>query len=219
METEVKLAFKDKESLFSAAGSDWFRSHCKDPESSPVTLGNFYLDTPLRELASRCVSLRKRHYTSETVDFFEFTAKYRGEVKEGVHNHFEWNLKSSDGVLDLEAFKRNAVGDDLGLLEEVLDGITDPDLTVLCSNTFDRTYYDFSFGESTMEACIDYGEIKDSNGNPKDLICEMELELKNGSLEDLEKARSEIVSRFGAAPFDETKLYRTLKASKYGGAL
>ena len=219
METEVKLAFKDKESLISAAGSDWFSGHCKDPESRPVTLENFYLDTPERGLASRGVSLRKRHYTSEDVDFFEFTAKYKGEVKEGIHNYFEWNLKKSDGVLDLESFKRNAEGDDLGLLEEVLKGISEQDLIVLCSNTFDRIYYDFVFGESSMEACIDSGDIKDSKGNPKDLICEIELELKDGTVEDLEKAKSEMVSRFGAVPFDETKLYRTLKASMAGGIL
>ena len=219
METEVKLAFKDRESLFSAASSAWFVSHLESPDSKPFTLENFYLDTTGRALCSRGVSLRKRHYTSEDSDFFEFTAKYKGEVKEGVHNHFEWNLKSHEGVLDLDAFKRDAEGDDLSLLEEVLKGIEDDSLVVLCSNTFERTYYSFRYGSSVMEACIDYGKIKDSAGNPCDTICEMELELKTGSVEDLEGAKSQIVKDFGAVPFDETKLARTLKASMTGGAL
>lgn len=219
METEVKLAFKDKTSLFSAASSGWFRSHCKDPDSRPVTLENFYLDTPERELASRAVSFRKRHYKSEDVDFYEFTAKYKGNVKGGIHNHFEWNLKNKDGSLDLGYFKANAEGDDLELLGEILSGITESDLKVLCSNTFDRTYYDFSFKDSSMEACIDYGGIKDAKGEVCDIICEMELELKEGTIEDLEDAKSKIVSDYGAVPFDDTKLARTLKASMSGGSV
>ena len=219
METEVKLAFKDRESLFSAASSSWFVSHLENTDSKPFTLENFYLDTPDRSLSQRGVSLRKRHYTSSDSDFYEFTAKYKGEVKEGVHNHFEWNLKSSDGVLDLNAFKQNADGDDLGLLDEVLKGIEDESLVILCSNTFERTYYDFKFGSSTMEACIDYGKIKDREGMPCDTICEMELELKSGTAKDLEDAKVQMVERFGAVPFDETKLARTLKASMTGGAL
>jgi len=218
METEVKLAFKDKDSLFSAVSTDWFKSRCQNPDSRPVTLENFYLDTEDRSLAARGVSFRKRHYTAEDTDFFEFTAKYKGEVKEGVHNHFEWNLKSSDGVIDLELFKREAEGDGLELLSEVLDGIKDRDLKVLCSNAFDRTYYDFRFEDSTMEACVDYGEIKDSSGKACDLICELELELKDGTVEDLENAKAKITADLGGVPFDETKLARTLRASMSGGA-
>ena len=70
-----------------------------------------------------------------------------------------------------------------------------------------------------MEACIDYGKIKDREGKPCDTICEMELELKSGTAKDLEDAKVQIVERFGAVPFDETKLARTLKASMTGGAL
>ena len=217
METEVKLAFKDRESLFSAASSGWFVSHCMNPDSRPMTLENFYLDTADRALGSRGVSLRKRHYTSDDSNYYEFTVKYKGEVKDGIHNHFEWNLKSSAGILDLDSFKCSAEGDDRCLLNEVLNGITCDVLTVLCSNTFERTYYDFRYQNSSMEACIDYGEIKDSNGMPCDLICEMELELKTGTIEDLEDAKIRIVDGFGAVPFDETKLARTLKASLSGG--
>ena len=219
METEVKLAFKDRESLFKAASSDWFVSHCKNPDSRPMTLENFYLDTKDDTLRNRGVSLRIRHYTSDDSDYYEFTAKYKGEVRGGLHNHFEWNLKSSDGVLDLKYFKRNAEGDDTDLLRDVLDGISGASLAVLCSNTFERTYYDFRFQNSSMEACIDYGDIKDSNGKPCDLICEMELELKDGSVEDLEDAKTYIIDEFGAKPFDETKLARTLKASLSGGSV
>ena len=218
METEVKLAFKDKESLFSAVSTDWFKSHCQNPDSRPVTLENYYLDTEDGILASRGVSFRKRHYTAVDTDFFEFTAKYKGEVKDGVHFHYEWNLKSTDGVIDLEAFKYNAEGDDLVILSLILAGIRGQDLAVLCSNTFDRTYYDFRYEGSTMEACVDYGEIKDSAGKACDVICELELELKDGTVEDLESAKAKITADLGGVPFNETKLARTLRASRSGGA-
>ena len=218
METEVKLAFKDKECLFSAVSTDWFKSRCQNPDNRAVTLENFYMDTSDGILASRGVSFRKRHYKALETDFYEFTVKYRGEVKDGVHNHFEWNLKSPDGVLDIETFKQNSEGDGLSLLDEILKGIKSDDLVVMCSNTFDRTYYDFRYEGSIMEACVDYGAIKDPEGKTCDIICELELELKDGTAQDLESAKEAIVAEFGGIPFNETKLARTLKACRSGGA-
>ena len=43
METEVKLAFKDKECLFSAVSTDWFKSRCQNPDNRAVTLENIML--------------------------------------------------------------------------------------------------------------------------------------------------------------------------------
>ena len=94
METEVKLAFKDRESLLYAASSEWFASHCRDLEGRSLTLQNHYLDTLDHKLGSRGVSLRKRHYLSDAADSYEFTVKYKGEVESGLHKHFEWNLKN-----------------------------------------------------------------------------------------------------------------------------
>ena len=219
METEVKLAFKDRESLLYAASSEWFASHCRDLEGRSLTLQNHYLDTLDHKLGSRGVSLRKRHYLSDAADSYEFTVKYKGEVESGLHKHFEWNLKSSDGIFDIEFFKRNAGGDDRGLLEDLLAGIGDKDLVILCSNEFERVYRDFRYKESKMEACIDYGEIKDPEGKTCDIICEIELELMEGNTGDLTDAGKEIVERFGAVLFDETKFARTLKFSVTGGDL
>ena len=69
-----------------------------------------------------------------------------------------------------------------------------------------------------MEACVDYGAIKDPEGKTCDIICELELELKDGTAQDLESAKEAIVAKFGGIPFNETKLARTLKACHSGGA-
>lgn len=219
METEVKLAFKDSESLYSAAESEWFTSHCLNTGILPCTLENHYLDTEDRVLGSRQATFRKRHYKGLKSDFYEFTVKCRGGASSGIHKRYEWNVRSEDGSITIEEFKRKAqnCGDSPEMLSEVLDNITDGNLVLLCSNTFDRTMFDFIYLGSTMEACIDYGEIKDSDGKTCDIICEMELELKDGSLEDLEAAKEFIMSKTGAEPFDKSKFIRTLEASKQGG--
>ena len=220
METEVKLAFKDRESLNSAAASDWFAANCKG-NTSPMTLENIYLDTKDCVLGSRGAVFRKRHYTGKDVDFFEFTVKCELSVSGGIANRYEWNVKSPDGVITAEEFKIEGAkdGDDPKILEEVLKGIEVSDLVPLCSNSFERTLYDFSYGSSSMEACIDYGEIKDGVGKTCDIICEMELELKDGTMEDLEAAKAFIMSKTDAEPFNIGKFQRTLRASRSGGSL
>lgn len=221
METEVKLAFKDRESLYSAASSVWFTERCINTGSMPVMLENTYLDTSDCVLCSKGAVFRKRHYCGNNIDSYEFTVKCELSVKGGVSNRYEWNVKSAEGLITNEQFMSKAVedGDDPKILKEVLDGISIPELTPLCSNSFERTLYGFEFGNSLMEACIDYGEIKNSEGKTCDIICEMELELKKGTVEDLENAKAFVMSKTGSEPFNIGKFQRTLKASRSGGAL
>lgn len=221
METEVKLAFKDKESLYSAASSGWFTSHCKSGSGKALTLENYYLDTGSMLLRSRGAVFRKRHFTGDGVDSYEFTAKCVACVKEGVHKRYEWNVDSPDGTVDIELFKAGARDqlDDPRLLEELLSGISDDDIGILCFNIFERTTYEFSYDGSLMEACIDYGEIKDSEGKTCDIICEMELELMKGTAEALEAAKTYIMSNTECVPFDIGKFERTFRVSARGGTL
>ena len=220
METEVKLAFKDRESLFSAASSDWFAGHCVSGGSGPLTLENYYLDTKDRLLTSRGAVFRKRHFVGEGTDSYEFTAKCVVGVSEGLHERYEWNVKSADGNIDIAGFMCEAEkqNDDPEVLSRLFSGINGNDIRDLCSNSFERTTYVFKYGVSLMEACIDYGEIKDSAGKTCDIICEMELELTDGSVEDLEKARSFIMAKTDAVPFDTGKFERTFRASLSGGS-
>ena len=66
---------------------------------------------------------------------------------------------------------------------------------------------------------VSYGEIKDSEGKTCDIICEMELELKSGTLEDLDAAKAFIMSKTDAKPFNIGKFQRTLRASRSGGSV
>ena len=98
----------------------------------------------------------------------------------------------------------------------VFEGLTDEDLIVICSNSFYRTVYNLSYGDSTIEACFDYGSIISSDGSRSEEICELELELRSGDVDDVKKLAGSIIAMTGCVPFDDTKYGRTLAMANGG---
>ena len=167
------------------------------------------------KVTSRGGMIRSRHYSGEDSDFYEFTVKYGGGVESGLHKRYEWNVKSETGAFAIEAFKKNASGEDPAeLLDEVLAGIEDKDLVELCRNSFTRTTFKLRSGESILEACIDYGSIEDCVGQVREYICELELELISGRVKDAEAMAEIIMNHAPCKPFDDTKYHRTIKYIK-----
>ncbi len=213
METEAKLGFKNKDELYGLTSADYFRKLCIDAsEPSPVLLENTYLDTEDMDISGRGGMIRVRHFRDNSGDHYEFTVKYGGGVSGSIHKRLEWNVKSDDGIFSVEDFKRKASGseDSPELLSEALGNISDSSIKVLCSNSFNRTVYNLAYGESLIEACFDSGIISSSDGLRTDEICELELELKKGNVEDLTGLADLISSRTGCFPFEKTKYSRTL---------
>ena len=213
METEAKLAFKDKDSLYGTAVADFFRKLCVDDSTpEPVLLENTYLDTEDLNISRRGGMIRVRHYSGSIGDSFEFTVKYGGGVSGSLHKRYEWNVKSSDGRFSVETFKQLASyeEDPLEMLEEAFGMIKDEDLKVICSNSFTRTVYELSYGKSTIEACFDSGVISSSDGSRTDEICELELELIKGDIKDLNDLTELFIGKTGCTPFEDTKYRRTL---------
>ena len=213
METEIKLGFADKESLYGVIGSDWFTAYCTDNTSGvSYILENSYRDTKDMLVSRRGGMVRVRHYAGGADDLYEFTIKYGGGVEGGLHKRYEWNVKSETGVFETAGFKKSAAGGDpVELLDDLLDGITDADFIELCSNSFRRTTFELKYGGSTMEACIDYGTIEDSEGQIREYICELELELVSGDVNDVQAMSEVIMEHASCKPFDDTKYHRTIK--------
>ena len=213
METEIKLGFADKESLYGVIGSDWFTEYCTDGTSGvSYILENSYRDTKDMKVSSRGGMVRVRHYAGGDDDFYEFTVKYGGGVEGGLHKRYEWNVKSETGVFAIGEFKKNAADEDpVELLDELLEGISDTDLLELCRNSFRRTFLELRYGVSTMEACIDYGTIEDSEGQVREYICELELELVSGDVSDVQAMSEVIMANASCKPFDDTKYHRTIR--------
>ena len=212
METELKFGFKEKDSLFALAKTDAFLKCCKDPDRKPVLLENSYFDTRDLIITKRTGAVRVRHYSGEDTDSYEITVKYKGGTSKGLHQRYEWNADSIDGKFSIESFmSRMKDGEDPdGLLSEVFAGIKDEDLSVVCFNSFYRTYYELHFGNSVIEACFDSGMIRNSDGTKTDEICELELELISGSVEDLKELSGILTENADCSPLDKTKYGRTL---------
>ena len=101
--------------------------------------------------------------------------------------------------------------DSADLLNEALAGITDNDLKVLCRNSFTRTMIHLKYGDSTIETCFDRGTIEDGSGRVREYICELELELVSGRVEDIEAMAGIVIDNAPCGLFNDTKYHRTLK--------
>ena len=213
METEVKLAFKTAEEMFSIIEADWFKHYCLDTsERKSVTLNNTYFDTPDRKLSARGGSMRVRHYgDDEDSNSYEHTVKFGGSVNNGLHQRYEWNYVTNSRKFKIDEFKRAVAesGDPADLLDEVLEGVNDDDIVPLASTVFERTTYMFGYGDSIMEACFDLGKIE-AAGKSED-ICELELELESGDVVDLKDIAQYIVENTDAVTFDDSKFKRCLR--------
>ena len=216
METEVKLAFKDKDSLFKVALSEDFRKFLGDLDPKTMLLENSYLDTTDMKILKRNASVRQRHVKGSE-DYFEETVKFRGGALGGLHRRFEWNVRH-EGKFSIKDFKSLAKenGDPVELLDIVFEGVENDDLTVLCFNSFQRTVYELEYKSSKIEACFDSGLIKNSDGSKTDEICELELELIEGDEDDLKELSSLISSKYACHPLDKSKFQRTLELAKRG---
>ena len=208
METEVKLEFKDKESLFKTAGSDLFCMYLVSDEADTVMLENYYLDTPDRKILSRTGSVRRR-FVKGRESFIEETVKYGGGSAKGVHRRFEWNFRTDEDKFVIESFKNGVSGSDpVEMLDEVFEGIKDEDLIVLCFNSFERTTYKLQYKDSLIEACFDSGIIRGADP--------LKIELIKGNDSDLNELAGLVKAEFDCHPLDKSKFQRTLEMAKRG---
>ena len=217
METEVKLCFENKESLFKVADSELFRKFTITAEPVTVTLENYYLDTDDHKILKRNGSVRRRLVSGKD-SFIEETVKYGGGSAAGLHRRFEWNFRTDDANFVIEKIKKGVSegGDPVELLDEVFENVTDRDLVILCFNSFERTSYKLQYNESLIEACFDSGVIYNQDKTVSEDICELELELEKGSDSDLTGLSNLIKAGFGCIPLDKSKFQRTLELAKRG---
>ena len=217
METEVKLCFENKESLFKVADSELFRKFTITAEPVTVTLENYYLDTDDHKILKRNGSVRRRLVSGKD-SFIEETVKYGGGSAAGLHRRFEWNFRTDEDRFVIENFKKGVSegGDPVELLDEVFENVTDRDLVILCFNSFERTSYKLQYNESLIEACFDSGVIYNQDKTVSEDICELELELEKGSDSDLTGLSNLIKAGFGCIPLDKSKFQRTLELAKRG---
>ena len=216
METEVKLNFKNTESLMEAALSELFKGITVSSGQKTMTLENYYLDTTDMKILDRNGSVRKRIVKGDET-YIEGTVKYGGGASSGLHKRYEWNVRLN-GDFSIEEFKKDAPsdGDPIELLDEVFEGIGSSDLKPLCFNSFRRTICKLKVNDSLIEACFDSGVIYNSDKSISEDICELELELISGSVDDLMCIAERAKDSFDCLPLDKSKFQRTLELAKRG---
>lgn len=136
-------------------------------------LGNTYYDTPTRDFAKQQMGLRVRNKNQQ----YELTLKTKGDISGGLHIRPEYNLPLADEKPD---FKR--LVSHFNLQNEFNHLLAQP-LTKTFSTDFVREAYLITHQNAQIEIALDQGKIINQTGEAE--ICELELELKKGTLTEL----------------------------------
>lgn len=138
-----------------------------------LTLMNGYYDTADAKLLNAGIALRIRAVNQQYIQ----TVKTRGSSRIGMHERGEWEWQLPSDSLDLNLVAQ------LPLPDELKDMAWSRELIEVFRTDFERQVWDVSFGDSAIEMVCDQGEVSSPYG--QDGISELELELKQGSAEDL----------------------------------
>ena len=142
-------------------------------DESETALGNTYFDTPEQYFSLNQMGFRVRVKNHR----YEMTLKTKGEIVGGLHIRPEYNLPLNSAEPD---FKR--LVSHFNLQIEGSDLIAEA-LTPTFSTDFIRHQWLIEINQSQIEVVLDQGEVKNPFGSEK--ICELEFELKIGTLADI----------------------------------
>lgn len=169
METEFKLSCAPQTATLLAR----HLSRLTDRPGQRRQLKNTYYDTPQQDLRSRGIALRIRQQGSELLQ----TVKCAGQANGGLSSRPEWETPYA-GHLDFSAVDDADVRTQLECLARL------PGYRATLSTNFTRTIWHWQpdpLGD--IEIALDRGTI--SAGGQRENICELELELVNGSVRQL----------------------------------
>lgn len=183
MAQEIELKFiVEKDSV------DALRQHINTfsgEHHEPVQLLNIYYETPDNWLRRHDMGLRIRGASGR----YEMTMKIAGRVVGGLHQRPEYNIDISKPELELERFPAEVWPE--GELPSPLAEQVQP----LFSTDFWREKWLVTEGKSRIEIALDQGEVKAGEG--QEPICELELELLEGNVNDVLKLAHRLVSQSG----------------------
>lgn len=171
MENEIELKIMlDEQNI--APVSEWLaKQHILDERET--TLGNTYFDTPEQYFAEHQMGFRVRVKNHR----YEMTLKTKGEIVGGLHIRPEYNLPLENEKPD---FKRlvSHFNLQIGGSDQIAEA-----LIPTFSTDFIRHQWLIEINQSQIEVVLDQGEVENPFGSEK--ICELEFELKIGTLVDI----------------------------------
>ena len=187
MGSEYELKYRaDQESLrsiFTTFPARW----------QTISMETTYYDTPSHSLSRRRWTLRRRMENDRSV----CTLKTPGTGME----RGEWEV-NADSI-------ENAVSElcKLGAPQELSD-LCKEGLVVSCGARFTRRAGTFTLRDSVMELALDEGVLL--GGGREIPLCELEVEHKEGSREEIERFAAELASLYNLQPEEKSKFARAL---------
>ena len=142
-------------------------------DESETALGNTYFDTPEQYFSLNQMGFRVRVKNHR----YEMTLKTKGEIVGGLHIRPEYNLPLENEKPD---FKRlvSHFNLQIGGSDQIAEA-----LIPTFSTDFIRHQWLIEINQSQIEVVLDQGEVENPFGSEK--ICELEFELKIGTLADI----------------------------------
>ena len=180
MDQEIELKF-----IVEPHGVDTLRQQLNtlSAEHIPAAqLLNIYYETPDNWLRRHDMGLRIRGHNGR----YEMTMKIAGRVIGGLHQRPEYNIDLDKPELALEKLPAEVWPE--GKLPEGLGAQVKP----LFSTDFYREKWLVDHNQSRIELALDAGEVK--AGEHQEPICELELELLHGSVEDILDLAEQLLS-------------------------
>ncbi|MGF1697707.1 inorganic triphosphatase [Vibrio lamellibrachiae] len=172
METEIELKFFVSPE-FSAILREKI-SEMKILQHSSRELGNTYFDTPDNWLRQHDTGLRIRRFD----DVFIQTVKTAGRVVAGLHQRPEYNAEHTCNTPKLSLHP-----EDIWPQARDIQTLQDQLIPLFATN-FTREQWLIGMADgSQVEVAFDLGEVV--SGDKRDLICEVEFELKSGQTDAL----------------------------------
>ncbi|BBB28213.1 inorganic triphosphatase [Neptunomonas japonica] len=148
---------------------------------------NWYFDTPGLQLSADKVALRIREQDGTYIQ----TLKTKGQSVNGLHQRAEWEWIIEKPELQLGLLMET----DWPLVTQSKEWASD--LHVIFETNFDRSIWMLERSGMLVEIALDQGDISYTSvagDNYVDKICELELELKEGSVEQLVAITAELVA-------------------------
>lgn len=195
LEQEIKLQVEGDE-LIDLTKLDWLKPYWQSALVSQHLVST-YFDTAELYLIKNGVGLRLRKVENQWLQ----TVKCTGQVKDGLHQREEWEHELSSDAFDLEKLKQTP----LKLMID--DADIWPRLTPVFTTDFERHTIQLELADKTqVELAYDRGEVRtEILAEP---IHEIELELKNGSVESLKFLAEQCVKQLSVEYHDESKAHR-----------
>lgn len=204
LEQELKLVVEGDEKL-NLLSLSWLEE-LADNEMEKIQLVSTYYDTPGNHLSKLKVGLRLRKKGKQ---WFQ-TVKTAGKVKDGLHQRQEWEHELIDANWDLLKLKQTPLA---AIIDDVKTWST---LQPIFTTDFMREALQLTMADGTqIELAYDCGEVQ--AGTLQASIHEIELELKSGSVAQLEKIAERLGEHFSLKPSDCSKAKQGYQLAKLTG--